>query len=212
MPPPWARGAQLRIIGEVHGQATVNVLHMATNQVVNDEAQLNALLLAAVTALKECVVDLLLPAVTSDWKFVKCDGRIVYPVIGDPIEVTGQPENVGELSPTSHSISSSLLKVKTGIGGRTGKGRMFLPPPGESEIAQSTVDGPTLVLIAAFAACLAEKFMGANRTTDWEFGVLSRKLAGVINGDWDAGFRAATSLSPVADLCYMGTRRKGRGI
>ena len=176
MAAPWSRGAQLRIIGEVHGQTTVNVLHMATNEIANDQGSLDELLLQAVTALKECVVELLLPAVSSDWKFVKCDGRLIYPVFGDPLEVTGQPENVGELSPTSHSISCSLLRLKSGTGGRSGKGRIFLPPPGEAEIANSTVDGPTLVLIAAFAACLAQKFMGPDKETFWTLGILSRKL------------------------------------
>jgi hypothetical protein len=212
MPAPWARGAQFRIIGELHGQTTVNVFHAATNTVVNDGGPLDQLLLFAAQAIRDCVVDLLLPAVTSDWRFIATEGRQIYPASGDPITVTGVPENVGELGPCSHSISSALMRVRTGTGGRSGRGRMFLPPPGEPQIAVSTIDGPTLVLLAAFASCIAVKFIGQNPETEWHLGVLSRKNLAAVGGSFDAAFRVATTLSPVADLSYLGSRRLGRGV
>lgn len=212
MPAPWTAGAQVRIIGELHGQTTVNVLHMGTNSVVTDGGNLDTVLLNLAQALFDCVIEVLLPAVTSDWRFVKVDARRVYPTFSDPIEVTATPSNIGELSPCSHSISCSLLKIKTGVGGKSGRGRVFLPPPGESEVVASTIDGPTLVLIAAFATCVGSKFMGASPPSDWTLGVLSKKQAGAANANFDTAFRVAQSLSPVADLSYLGSRRKGRGL
>lgn len=212
MAAPWSKGAQARIIGELHGQTTVNVFHFGTNEVVNDQGALDELLLQLVQALADCVVETLLPAVTSDWRFVKCDGHIIYPAPSDPLEASGLPEHVGTRSATSHSVSSSLLRIKSGQGGRSGKGRVFLPPPGEAEIAASVIDGPTLVLLAAFAACMATKFMGPDKETFWTLGVLSKKISSQAGVGFDGGFFQATSLSPVADLSYLGSRRKGRGV
>lgn len=211
MPPPWAAGAQARIVGQVHGQETVNVLHFATNTVINDQGTLDTLLLQLAEAIRDCVVEFLLPAVTSDWRFVQTDAKRIYPAVSDPILVTGVPANVGELSPTSVSFVSSLVNIRTGQGGRSGRGKMFLPPPGEGEIINSLVDAPTLVLIAAFTACVATKFMGANPETDWHLGVLSRKTLTAVGGSFDTAFQIATSLNPNASIAIMSSRKVGKG-
>jgi hypothetical protein len=212
MPPPYTGLAQGRIIGSIHGQTTVNVMHFSTNSVINDVGNLNTHLLALAEALKECILTTLLPGVTSDWTFVNADARVILPTPSDPIIATGAPENVGELSPCSHSITASLLRIKSGIGGRSGRGRVFLPPAGETEITQSTLDTPTLLLLAAFAACMGSKFMGDNKTTVWQLGILSQKKLKEVGGTMDNSFFEASSLSPVADVAYMGSRRKGRGV
>jgi len=211
MPPPYTAHAECRIVGELHGQETINVLHFATHTVVNDPGSLDALLLQLAQALHDCVVQFLLPAVTSNWRFVQTDARRISPTPSDPVLSTGLPENVGELSEVSHSVSATLVNVRTGSGGKSGRGRMFLPPPGDGSITASTIDGPALVLIAAFTGCVATKFMGANKTTDWILGVLSRKQATAVGGTFDNAFREATSLNIAADLAVMTSRRKGNG-
>lgn len=211
MPAPWAAGAQARIVGQIHGQETVNVLHFATNTVINDQGSLDTLLLALAQALLDCTVQFLLPAVTSDWRVVQCDAKRIFPAVSDPILATAVPENVGQLSATSVSFASSLVNVRTGQGGRSGRGRIFLPPAGEAQIANSAIDGPTLALIAAFAACVATKFMGANPTTDWHLGVLSRKKLTAVGGTFDNAFQIATSLNPVSNAAIMSSRKVGKG-
>jgi hypothetical protein len=211
MSAPWTAGAQARIIGEIHGQQTVNVLHFATNDQINDQGTLDQLLLQLAEALRDCVVEFLLPAVTSNWRFVQCDAKRIAPNVSDPILATGVPENVGELSATSVSFAAALLNIRTGQGGRSGRGRVFLPPPGEAEIATSAIDGPTLALIAAFASCVATKFMGANKTTSWTLGVFSRKKGTGVGGSFDNGFQIATSLNPVANAAIMSSRKVGHG-
>jgi len=211
MAAPWVAGAQGRIIGELHGQQTVNVLHFGTNSAIADEGALDTLLLALAAALLDCAITTLLPAVSSDWTLVKCDARRIYPTPSDPILATAPGGSVGELSPVSVSFAASLLSVRTGGGGRNGRGRMFLPPPGESEVVASAMDGPTLVLLAAFATCMAGKFMGVSPSTDWRLGVYSRTLDAGVSGTFDNSFRPATSLNPVADLSVIRSRRKGHG-
>jgi len=211
MPAPYVAHAQARIIGELHGQQTINVLHFVTHTEIADEGELDTLLLQLATALLECVITTLLPAVTSDWKVIRCDAKRIFPTPSDPIVATADSGSVGELSATSVSFAASLVNVRTGGGGKQGRGRMFLPPPGEAQVTSSTIDPGTLTLITAFLTCLAGKFMGAGATTPWLLGVLSRKHMSGIGGTADNSFREATSLNPVADLGVMRSRRKGHG-
>jgi len=211
MPAPWVAGAQARIHGELHGQQTVNVLNFATNSAILDGPALDTLLLELAVALGECVIDTLLPAVTVDWKAVSTDAKRIYPAVSDPVINTLPSNSVGTRGVTSVSFAASLGSIRTGGGGRKGRGRIFLPPPGEAEVAQSTIDAPTLVALTAFFTCLAGKFLGATPSTNWRLGVLSRKTAGPTNSAFDSGFRVATQLSPVANLAVMRSRRKGHG-
>jgi hypothetical protein len=211
MPAPWVAGAEARIIGEIHGQQTVNVFHFATNDQIQDEGQLDTLLLQLATNMLQCVVEVLLPAVTQDWRVVRCDAKRIYPTPSDPIVATADAGAVGELSPAMVSYASSLVNIRTGGGAGRGRGRKYLPPPGEAEASQSSIDPGTLTLITAYLACVAGKFMGASPTTAWRLGVLSRAQLGGVLGNFDNSFRIATSLNPVADLAVMRSRRKGHG-
>lgn len=211
MPAPWVAGAQARIHGEIHGQQTVNVLNFGTNSAILDGPALDALLLQLAAALLDCVITTLLPAVSIDWRAVSCDAKRIYPVVSDPIIATADGGMVGEKSATSVSFAASLLSLRTGGGGRKGRGRLFLPPAGEAEILQSQLDSGTMTDLTAFAACLAGKFLGASPSTDWRLGVLSRVTAGPTNAAFDSGFRICTQLSPVQDVAVMRSRRKGHG-
>lgn len=211
MPAPWTAGAQARINGTIHGQQTVNVLNFATNSVILDAGALDTLLLQLAVALLECVETTLLDAVTIDWKAVSVDAKRIYPATSDPIVATADPFSTGTLPTTSVSFASTLLSLRTGAGGRRGRGRMFLPPPGEANILNSGVDSTTLAAIAAFAACVATKFLGVSATTDWRLGVLSRVTAGPTLAAFDTGFRQVTSLNPVANMACMRSRKVGHG-
>ena len=198
----------------MHGQQTVNVLHFATNSSIFDVPPPDPLLLQLAEALLECAVDTLLPAVTADWRLVKTSASYVgtiNPVITDTLEATAPPASVGELGPTSVSFIATGVEIKTGRNGRRGRGRMFLPPPGESNIAASEIDAPTLLLIADFLLCLAGKFLGASPTTDWRLGVYSRTIGGASFANFDAAFSVAAQLSPRGTAFVIGRRKKGRG-
>jgi hypothetical protein len=173
---------------------------------------LNQVLLNLAEAIRDCVVEFLLPAVTSDWRFVRTDAKEIYPTASDPIIASGTPANVGELSPTSVSFASSLVNFRSGQGGRKGRGRIFLPPAGEAETQNSLIDDPTLVLIAAFTACVAAKFIGAAPESDWHLGILSQKDLSGIGGNFNNSFRVVTSINPSAEVAVMRSRRRGHGI
>lgn len=211
MAAPWSAGAEVRIIGEMHGSQVVNVFHLATNTVINDDAGRNNLLLQLAIAMLACAVDTLLPAVSSDYTLKSVNARSVHPVPSDEQIAVAEAGAVGQLSPSSTSFISSLINVKTGGGGRRGRGKKFLPPPGETEILNSEMDDPTLNLIFAFIGCVVAKFVGAGATTVWRFGILSHANLKAAGGTFDNSFREATQLVPSKTLAIMGSRKKGVG-
>jgi len=212
MPAPWAGAAQVRIVGSLHGQTTINVLNFATNTVINDDATGIALLKALANAVAQCVDQFLFAAVSSDWRYVKVDARKIHPTVGDAVEADPINGDIGELSQTSVSFAASLVSIGTGGGGRSGRGRIFLPPAGEAQIQLSEIDGPTMVLIAAFLACVAGKFIGQAATTEWRLGVLSRKKVNNVLPAFDNRFREAITLNASPVVADLSSRKKGHGV
>lgn len=203
--------AELRLVGTLQGQRCINVFHFATETVINDPQELNTLLLQLANAMLECAVTTLLPAVTSNYKLLRVDARSIKDP--DHPEVSVQPEgtNEGELSVTSTSFLATLLNHKTGGGGKRGRGKTFLPPVGELQMSDGSIDNGTLPLVIAFVTCVFGKFVGASKTTDWFFGVWSKKAFTSAGGSFDTAFRKVTTTTVNTTVAKMGSRKKGIG-
>lgn len=203
--------AEVRVVGSLHGGDCINVWHVGSSEVFPDFDTWQAALLALAAAMLECAVTTLLPAVSSDYRLVRVEAKMIYPTVTDYFIATAAPEDIGELGPTSVSFAASLVNLRSGRDGRRGRGKKYLPPPGEANVANSLVDGPTLVLIAAFLACVAGKFVGSGATEPWRLGVISRKDLGGILGNYPAAFKELVSMNPVALMASQRSRKVGRG-
>lgn len=215
MPAPWAGGAQVRIIGRIHGQVTNNVLNFATNTQVNDPQTLNPLLVQLATAILECVAEHLLDAVTGDWACDGVEARLISPNSSDPVFVAAQAgANQGAKGATSVSFASAQCNVRTGTGGRSGRGRIFFPPPGEDDITNSALSDPGIGDFNSMLNCILGKFVGAGATEPWRLGVLSRKKVGDPPAlpAFDNRFREAIALDMSRDMSVISSRRKGHGV
>lgn len=214
MPAPWNAHAQGRIIGEIHGQQTVNVMNFATNSALGGGADVT-LLIALAAAILQCVETVLLPAVTQDWNVTAVSTQYIGTVLpsasSDPYIVGPTGPGVGELGPTSVSFAATLVHLRSGQHGRNGRGRLFLPPPGEAQVASSTIDDPTLTLMVAFLNCLLGKFVGPSHTEDFELGVWSRKLQGASFTNFDNSFFPVKTMDVANKLAVIGRRKVGRG-
>jgi len=211
MAAPWAQGALVRVVGKLQGQDYINVLHFATNTQIQDPQQLAALLVALATAILECLVANLLPAVTSDFTLEGVEARDIFPTPSDPVFVAAGANSVGALSPASTSFEATLIEIRTGIGGRKGRGRNFWPPVGENQTTNSLLEQGAVDNFAAMITCIAGKFIGVGATTDWRLGVLSRKDMGSppIAGNFNTAFREALSMQVKRDVSVMSSRKKG---
>jgi hypothetical protein len=210
MAAPWTGGAKLRIIGKIHGQDCINVLHFATNTVINDPQAVAQLLTALATAMLACAFDNLRAAVTSDWTLTRVEAAQIHPVLGDVVEMAPENATQGQLSAASHSFAATYVRIGTGFGGRRKRGSFYLPPVGETETANSLIAAGSMDQVTAFLKCVAGKFIGAGATEDWRLGVLSRKTLKE-GGTFDTAFTEAIRLTPSNVVAKMGSRKVGKG-
>lgn len=204
-------GCRVRILGKLHGQDCIQVWHFSTSTEVNDNPARDALILALLQAILACITEQLLDAVTSEYRLVGLEGTEVFPTLGDPVFLAAPANTVGTRGPTSSSVLSTLIQIRTGLGGKSHRGRNFWPPPGEADSNVSLIDGAVLTQLADFIACIAGKFIGQAKTEPWSLGVYSRKLGTPSNTQWSNGFTEATSLVASEVIAVMGTRKVGRG-
>lgn len=207
MAAPWARGARVVIKGRIHGQQTNNVLNFATNTVVNDGPNLEVLLLALANAVLACVVDQLLPSISQDWTFEQVTAQAFYPDHSDPVVATPPANTKGTADPTNVSFCSTLVNVRTGGGGRRGQGKMFLPPCGDNQIADSTISQPGLDSVVDFLLCIAGKFVGAGATEQWRYVIYSRTNDNEVGGTFDNSTREVTQMTPNQIAAKLGSRK-----
>jgi hypothetical protein len=207
MPAPWARGARVVIKGRIHGQQTNNVLNFATNTVVNDGPNFEALLLQLAQAVLDCVMNNLLDAISQDWTFEGVTAQAFYPDHSDPVVATPPPGTTGIGPTTNVSFAASLVNCRTGGGGRRGQGKMFLPPAGDAAMTDSKLDAPTVQFIVEFLLCVAAKFLGANPTTDWRYVIYSRTNDNQVLGTFDNSTREVSQMTPNAIVAKLGSRK-----
>lgn len=204
-------GVRVRIMGRLHQQDCIQVLYFSTNAEVNDNPARDALILQLLTAVLACITEQLLDAVTSEYTILGLEGTEVFPTNGDPIFLAAPADSVGTRGPTSSSVLASLIEIRTGLGGKSHRGRNFWPPAGEADSNVSVLSGDVLTQLQAFIDCLAGKFIGAGASEMWRLGVYSRKLGPNPNTQWSNAFTAATQMLKKDVIAVMGTRKVGRG-
>jgi hypothetical protein len=198
--------AQVTIRGGIHGVQTNNVLSFRSNNSLTD---VNSILVD----LLDCVRTTLFPALSNDWVLDSLRGKVIYPAPGDEIIIAAESTDKGnKLTGGDVSFAAALVQVRTGLGGRSKRGRFFLAGVDEGGIESSRLTNGELALIAAFAACLAGKFLGGFGLTGWNLGVYSRKLR-LANPNEPANFFfPATQLVAVPVVATMHSRKIGQGV
>jgi len=201
---------QVRIRGRIEGQETNNVLHFAAATAVDDVE------LRLIVALVQCLIDTLKTEMSNHWQLIDVVWKQVNPVLGvehayvHPEAVQG--DVAGDHLP---SFCSAVVSIRTNEGGRSKRGRMYLPGIPESATQGSVFDtgGQFWAKYVAFLACVAQKFILGDPVpaNSFQMMVYSRKLGGQTFPYQNAGFTAVTSLKPVQDLGTTRSRKLGRG-
>lgn len=204
---------RVKIVGRIHGQTTNNVLHFRAMiaDLVTPESN-NSLLQQLLTAIMECVIDTLLPAVTTDWTFIRSEAQMLLPQVTDPIESTAQGNLTGARTNSNVSFCASLVNLRSGVGGRRGRGKIFLPPGGDLDMTNSVLSDDLTDLLEAFLLCMFGKFVGPTKTTPFEWGVLSRKdMEGVTGANAFDAIRPIVNAAPNQVAAKIGSRKLGSG-
>lgn len=212
MPIPASVGDkfQVRVVGRMEGQETNNILHFMAATAIDDVD------LRLIVALADCFITHLLPVVTSAWTLEKFIWKQVNPVLG--VENVSTPAGIGAgagAATALPSFCSAVLSIRTAEGGRSHRGRMYLPGIPESATTVSTFDTGNAFWtgLIAFAGCLASKFILGDppAANSFQMLVYSRKLGGSTFPYTNAGFTAVRSITAVQQLGTTRSRKVGRG-
>lgn len=206
MPHPFNRIAQATIVGRLHGQETNNVLHFGVNP-----AEIALIQLAVIIV--GCIVSSFRPMAGDDWSLEKITVRELWPNLSDPVDYIHNVSVAGTGLPSSPSFVANLMRMRTGLGGRSNRGRTFWPAVIENDVTSSRLTDAGYDRFVTFCNCLRDAFIkqGELAAPDFEIGVLSRTRAAAVGNTIETAFTPATSLTPVREVARMGSRRIGNG-
>lgn len=185
---------QVTVRGQLENQLTENVLYFAAATPVDDVE------LRLIQALVECFITNLVPVWPIRMKLTEVRWKMVNPTLGVEHIFVIADNNVGQAAIDSlPSFNSVVVSKRTALGGRSHRGRMFLPAIPESATSGSSITDSSeyWAAILAFLTCVATKFIlgdppGANSFQIMNY---SRKLGGQTFPLGNAGFQAITELT-----------------
>jgi hypothetical protein len=201
---------QVRIVGRMEGQETNNVLHFVCAGADPD------VLAHLILVLAQCFIDNLLPVLSSSWALEKLVWKRVGPTLGP--EIISVPVGAGAgAGPAAAlpSYCSVVFSIRTALGGKSHRGRMYLPgiPEAVTTNSQLNTADPFWAALVAFGLCVISEFVVGDPpgAPAWQIVVYSRKLGGANFPYTIAGATAVREFVPVQLLGTTRSRKVGRG-
>lgn len=202
---------EVRIVGKMENQETDNVFHFVEDSATAD-VELNLIL-----ALAECFITHLLPVLSSQWQLTSIKWKKVSPVLGVEQETipAGTLVAAGNAAALP-SYCSAVVSKRTLVGGRSHRGRFYLPGIPEAATINSSLDTSHAFWTAliAFVACVTTKFINVGEpigSDQFSLAVYSRKIGGSTTPFGASGFTVVSQLVPSAALGTTRSRKVGRG-
>lgn len=204
---------QVLVQGILEGQVTENVLYFKTAQ--GSDSVENDLL----KALLSCFMTHMMPVMPKNYVFNGVFGMRVTPDVGPPLQAV--PEEGATIAGDEDiepmpSYVSALVSIQASRGGRSGKGRFYLPGVPKAACIASNLNPEHAFWIAvgAYVACIVSKFMITNEFApipEWQIGVMSRKFGGLKPPFIVEGFAPALAITPKLPLSTTRSRKVGHG-
>jgi hypothetical protein len=113
----------------------------------------------------------------SDWSIDSFLATKIFPLPKGPqIEQALDNEVVGTLSSASSLAATAVIKWVTAVGGRSGRGRTYFPPPGFDSYVDGLVSGTMVTRMNALVTDMLDLFntAGAGYDGSWIFGIWSK--------------------------------------
>jgi hypothetical protein len=201
---------QIRLIGTQEGVQTNNVLHFLTRSGdVDVETHLVAVMV-------QCFITNILPSLSNDWSLIEARWKKVSPTLGvEHVFVPTGTLTGGSVTNAFPSYVSALTSIRTLVGGRSHRGRMFLAGIPKDASFESQIDtaGSFWTAMLAWLACIATNFIhtGSPGTNEWSMAVYSRKIGGSTLPFGGPGFTAVSELVASPLLATTRSRKVGRG-
>lgn len=199
--------------GRQENQMVLNVLYFRARGAIADVQ------LTLIRQMIVCVLTALRPVMGNSYQIVGARGKRVYPDVGPIIEAgleVGEEAQGGNDHDSLPSYVSLCINIHTTRGGRSGRGRHFIPgiPEDASQGSFIPLDNPFWIAILAYIACIADSFIHQDELVDankWDLGVLSRKLGNPKPPFLAPQFARAVRLSARNALGTTRSRKVGHG-
>lgn len=193
--------------------------HIMNSFFVRIDSTVDNLETRVLRAIMECYMNILIPHSGSNLLIETVRGKEVSPTLGPIYELAPeatdnvQGDDVGDTLPSHVSLCVNLHSTR---GGRSGRGRFFIPGVPESASQGSYILSTNIywTTILAFVACLATKLIHVGEpigTNQVSWGVMSRKLGGLKPPYNSVGFATVTRAVPRSILGSSNSRKVGRG-
>lgn len=203
---------QVRVVGHIDGQETNNVMHFKCASGAGD----TDVDLHLIQVIVQCFVDHLLPVLSSAFTLEKIIWKKVSPALGPEFtSVVASGGAGGGNAQALPSFCSALFSIRTALGGRSHRGRLYIPGIPEAATTNSSFD-PNHAFWAgmlAYAVCLVTNFIPGDPvgSNSWAMGVYSRKIGGA-NFPYGAnGFTPINDVVAVSQIATTRSRKVGRG-
>lgn len=202
-------GVRAVIEGRIHGQTTNNVLWFVLPGELGD-VDWPAKLAALGAAIIACVVEQLLPGLSSDYVLtgVRCT------LMTDPARpewlTTPTGGNAGGLAEALPSTCAAVISVRTPYAGKSNRGRHYLAGIPEANHAQSLMSGPPLAAVVAFLACMLGKFKFNDGTEEFRWVVFSSKKGYTAPSTYAFTNETTSPVTNVLARTVVGTVRRRR--
>jgi hypothetical protein len=207
-----ATGDQWQVVVEGHqaGQLEVQVWNFRSRAADTD------VLTHLVIALIQCYVTHMIPVFSADYTMEQVRWKKVAPVLGPEfISTDGLPQVGAGSDDALPTFCAALLSLRTNQGGRSHRGRKFLPAIPEDQTTDNRIssDSEYWAALAAFIICVAGKFITpiGGGGSNFEVGVYSRKIGGSAFPYGDNGFTPLSAIERVALIATQRSRKEGRG-
>lgn len=208
---------RVKLIGEIHGQATETAFHFTTSE-NSGQSSYYTELLETMQHFQTNMLPIIQAFCCQEWVAKTLIGVTLIPKAEVFIEIripngTGfQPDN------SLPSFNAGLLSLRTGAGGRSRIGRLYIPGVAEGLSSASRLEGQYLGLLSNIGAKLTQ-FYGTSGSYPWiRYGVFSRKLGvtrvlsplPTLNYNI-AGFKIVTSTVARPEIATQRRRKLARG-
>lgn len=168
--------AQVVIEGLIHGQQTRNIWNFARTgpAPVDNTNEMTGLATKVIQVFRDAIFDCL----SVDWSLSAVRAAQLYPVSSDEHVVLGGALDHGGKGIADVSFAAALAHLRTGLKGRSNRGRTFFPGVATDTVANSKFDDPTMLLFQAAKAEIETQLVGSPSDTRYALTVLSRKILG----------------------------------
>jgi hypothetical protein len=209
---------RLKVLGELHGQATETAFHFMTHSTSTmttyaSEAQ------AIVNDFKLQVLPKMQAFACQEWAAKSILIVTLIPTPGVLIEDRLASATGFQTDDSLPSFCAGLLSLRSGLSGRSGHGRIYVPGVPENLSIQSRLEGSLLGLLSDLGGILVSRYGLAGSFANARFGIYSRKLGIVYPSSnptqpvyTHTGFMTLSSAIARPEIATVRKRKLARGI